>query len=112
MLGPGFGICGVCTIASIQLFRFDFFKGSAGILASITGGIFLVITALIENGNDNYEISHKSTGLLTFAFIIGFFSENLGNVVLDIILGHVETDYFYYVNPPKKLDRKIKSITM
>lgn len=112
IFGPLIGISFVCLVASFEYYKLGFIKAFAGIFASLTVGTFLVVTCLTLENYFYSDFIYKGTGILAFVIFIGSFCEDMGDFVLDILFGHLETDYFYFLNPPKKQDGRMKSITM
>ena len=112
LMCPFGGICIVALVASLELCRVDLVRGAAGIVACLSAGSYCLTCALAEDGYLEDSLYYKSTGVMAFVIVGAFFSGRIGELILDIAMGHIETDYFHYVNPPKRLNSKIKSVTM
>jgi hypothetical protein len=73
----------------------------AGLYSSLS--FILVLTIQLSSSQfthlSYYQISFGFSG---FALIYWFFSLAIGEFGFDIIFGHLETDYFHYLNPPVK----------
>ena len=112
LFSPFVGICFVCAFTNFLNIKNKPVNRTAGIMASLAAGGSVLMFCMQTDDYFYDKFWSNSLGFGGFVIVFVFFSENVGNFVLDILLGHIETDYFHYVNPPKKLDGKIKSITM
>ena len=73
----------------------------AGLYSSLS--FILVLTIQLSSSKLTYLPYYQiSFGFSGFALLYWFFSLAVGEFAFDIIFGHLETDYFHYLNPPVK----------
>jgi hypothetical protein len=74
----------------------------AGTYSSLSFALYLIVKLCIWEDLLEDTLYYQSSSLLGFLLLYFFFSTKIGDFVFDIIFGHLETDYFHYINPPVK----------
>lgn len=104
-------MCLVLFVGSLITCSLDLIQGISGCCACLSFGGCVVVNVLALDGYIEYSFYYVGSGIAGFFFVFVFFSQYVGNFFLDVVFGHIETDYFYYVNPPRK-GGKVKAITI
>ena len=104
-------------LAGISAFGFSLAKGLklellknlAGILICVSFAAYLAIKAAFLDEWLEEQYFYDFPAFVGFFLLYWNYSQSVGVFVLDIIFGHVETDYNYFINPPVR--NGIKSCT-
>ena len=93
----------------VERLKLELFKNLGGILSCLSFASYLVIKAAFLDEWPDQQYYYDFPGFLGFFLLYWNYSQSVGVFVLDIIFGHVETDYNYSINPPVR--NGIKSCT-